>query len=276
MIEQEMTFEEIRANRERFLSLYHVADKFTESGISWDELLEIGADFEKKRSEDGEYYKTIQRYIAQISGFEYVHTYRSRIKKTGSLLAKILRKSKSSTRNINIGNYFREISDLLGIRILYVFKADYWPIHLQIMNAYGNQLTEDIRLKLKKGDDEKMYQELLDNYNNVHPDYDETYRSIHYTINADINNINKSPRLEIQTRTIFEEGWSEINHKLVYKKGTCIAPGLSKTSSALSELVGTCDLIGGLMKDLHDTGLTAVSDSENERLGIAIRKFLES
>lgn len=150
------------------------------------------------------------------------------------------------------------------------------------MKAYKNQLVKDIRLKLKTGDDEEMYRLLLNRYSNVNVERNKTYRSIHYTINADTANILKSPKLEIQTRSIFEEGWSEINHKLVYKKGECITPGLSKTSSALSELVGTCDLIGGLMKELYDAGFckesnTAAKEGELtcEPLGEVIRKFLE-
>lgn len=280
--EADMTFEDICADRDQFLTLYHVEKEFRENGFSWTELMRIGEDFEKKRSVGGEYFNIIQRYIAQIACFDFVHSYRFRIKRTGSLLAKILRKCGDREEAITVDNYFREISDLLGIRILYIFKEDYWPVHVQLMKAYKEQLVEDIKLKLKTGDDEEMYRRLLDKYNNVKPEYNKMYRSIHYTINANTDNILKSPKLEIQTRTIFEEGWSEINHQLVYKKGECITPGLNKTSRVLSELVGTCDLIGGLMKDLYDVGLHRESGAEGQDgasiagpLGEVIRKFLE-
>ena len=49
------------------------------------------------------------------------------------------------------------------------------------------------------------------------------YRSIHYVIRNDTYDPSSGVRLfqvkvEIQTRSIFEEGWSEINHSLIYKK----------------------------------------------------------
>lgn len=52
----------------------------------------------------------------------------------------------------------------------------------------------------------------------------------------------------------FEEGWSEISHKLVYKQEIG-NQGLKKTSDVLSSMVGACDTIGMLMKTLYDTGI---------------------
>lgn len=290
VVKGEMSFEEIKGNRDGFLALYNVSDEFAQNKISWDELLRIGEDFEQKRQEKGEFFQIIQRYIAEISKFENVHSYRYRIKKTGSLLAKIIKKSVHRQEKITVQNYFREITDLLGIRILYVFKEDYWPVHTQIMAAYKDQLVEDICLKLKAGDDESIYAEILNGYPNVKVEENKLYRSIHYTLNANTNNITQSPKLEIQTRTIFEEGWSEINHKLVYKKGKDDGQSLKRISTILSELVGTCDTIGGLMKYVYDQGVESNSSSSarhveescgdldknlaSDPVGDAIRRFL--
>lgn len=133
-------------------------------------------------------------------------------------------------------------------------------MHQQIMNEYANQLAQDISIKLKEGDDRDMYKQLLHEYNNVRVDNNKTYRSIHYTIYSQKNNISACPRLEIQTRTIFEEGWSEINHKLVYKKSSG-NQGLKKTSDVLSSMVGACDTISTLMKMLYDTGIQSTDDN---------------
>lgn len=262
MDKKDMTYSEIQADKEAFLRKYGVTEIFPRCGISWETLMEIGDDYETKCYGDGreiqeyrgDYFKVIQSHIAKIASFENVHSYRFRIKKTGSLLAKIIRKSTERGGAYTAENYFHKITDLLGIRILYVFKEDYWSVHQQIMGEYENQLAQDISIKLKEGDDEEMYERLLREYSNVRVDKNETYRSIHYTLYAKKTDIDAYPRLEIQTRTIFEEGWSEINHKLVYKKGP-ENQGLKRTSVVLSSMVGACDNIGLLMKSLYDTGV---------------------
>ena len=260
MDKKDMTFEEIRANQEEFLRQYEVVELFPKCKVTWDTLMEIGDDYETKcygkgrddQKYQGEYFEIIQSHIAKIASFGNVHSYRFRIKKTGSLLAKIIRKSvEREDCNYTVTNYFNKITDLLGLRILYVFKEDYWSVHQQIMAEYEKQLAQDISIKLKKGDDREMYARLLKEYSNVRIDENETYRSIHYTIYAKTNNINEYPRVEIQTRTVFEEGWSEINHKLVYKQSAG-SRELKKTSDLLSSMVGACDSIGTLMTMFYD------------------------
>lgn len=289
MIKEDMTFAEIKADQERFLRQYEVEELLPKCGVSWETLMAIGDDYETKCYGDGrecqdyrgEYFRIIQDHIAKIASFKDVHSYRFRIKKTGSLLAKIIRKGAKRKTDYTVENYFQKITDLLGIRILYIFKEDYWSVHKQIMNEYENQLAQDIHIKLKMGDDRKMYKQLLHEYSNARVEENETYRSIHYTIYAQNENIATCPRVEIQTRTIFEEGWSEINHILVYKKESEIL-GLKKTSDVLSSMVGACDAIGMLMKTLYDTGMQSDVDKNNsdgavsqeDAVAEVIREFL--
>ena len=185
-------------------------------------------------------------------------------------MAKIIKKGAERNTEYTSENYFQKITDLLGIRILYVFKEDYWMVHQQIMDEYENQLAQDISIKLKEGDDKDAYKRLLEEYSNVRVDENKTYRSIHYTIYAEKKAIDRCPRIEIQTRTIFEEGWSEINHKLVYKKGIG-NQGLKKTSDVLSSMVGACDTIGMLMKTLYDTGIRS-DDNETRKNEAALEE----
>lgn len=56
-------------------------------------------------------------------------------------------------------------------------------------------------------------------------------------------------------RRIFEEGWSEINHKLLYKKNNLSLNEevlLEQASSILSSLAGDCDTLGELMAHIVD------------------------
>lgn len=291
-MDNDMTFAEIQENRDKFLHRYGLDKLFPQCSVSWDTLMEIGDDYETKCFGDGRevqkykgvYYELIQRYIAQVALFQHVHSYRFRIKRTASLLGKVIRKNVEHNTTFTKDNYFQKITDLLGLRILYVFKEDYWPVDEQIMAAYESQLAQHILVKLKVGDDETMYNQLRKKYNNVKLERNETYRSIHYTFYAETENIKNCPLIEFQTRTIFEEGWSEINHKLVYKKHTG-NPGLKKTSDVLSSMVGACDAMGTLMKLLHDTGVQfdttelrneGLTSEQTDNVVEVIRKFLQS
>lgn len=248
-----MTFDEIKADKDRFLRLNNVEKQFAKSGYSWEVLMDIGTDYEQRQAE---LLKIIHQYIVEISRFENVHSYRYRIKSTESLLAKIIRKYKGLT----VENYYTEITDLLGIRILYIFKSDYLLIHQQIMQRYGNQKAENIHLKLREGDDQNTYEDMLKS-NDVKIEKNNIYRSIHYTFYASPKNITNSPKIEIQTRTIFEEGWSEIDHKLVYKTSSKMKNQLEAMSKILSDLVGTCDSVGSLMKYMENGAIEYKDDA---------------
>lgn len=158
MDKKDMTFAEIQTNQERFLHQYEVSELFPNCGVEWKTLMQIGDDYEtkcygsgrEKQEYKGEYFEIIQGHIAKIASFENVHSYRFRIKKTGSLLAKIIRKGAERGEKYTKENYFNKITDILGIRILYVFKEDVWPVHEQIMAEYENQLAQDISVKLKE------------------------------------------------------------------------------------------------------------------------------
>ncbi len=262
MLNKKMTFDEIKSNKDLFLETYNIAKEFEKSGYKWEDLMMIGYDYEQRYDS---FFSTIQKFIAEISKFKDVHSYRYRIKSTDSLLVKIIKKYSGVTKD----NYIEKITDLLGIRILYIFKSDYFSIHKQIMQNYGNQKTENIHLKLKEGDDESTYKDMLEK-EDVKIEKNNAYRSIHYTFFSSTKNINNSPKIEIQTRTIFEEGWSEIDHKLVYKQDK--ESHLQFVSHILSDMVGTCDALGSLMQYLSKSQDNSVP-KEGE-IGEIIKRFL--
>ncbi len=246
-----MSFEEIQNDKQKFLENYDLIDCFTkyeQQGGSWDQLMEIGKEYESKIS-SGEYLTKIQEFIAEIAKFENVHSYRYRLKKTDSLLKKIIVKCVTKNITIDKKNYLTEITDLLGIRILYIFKEDCFSIHKQIMDKFGGQTAENVHIKIREGDNEDYFQEITKQTGAIVEK--NIYRSIHYTIYSNKNNTDEA-KIEIQTRTIFEEGWSEINHKLVYKNFADRYEVLKNASDVLNGLVGNCDRIGSMMKTLYD------------------------
>lgn len=243
-----MTLAEIMGDKELFLKNYNLKDDFEKSGYDWNELMEIAQQFDRDRK--SKYPELIQKYISQIASFDAIHSYRYRIKETDSLIKKIITKANQKGKTVELDDYLVNITDLLGIRVLYVFKEDYYRVHEQLMEKFKHQLVENVHIKLQPGDDKSLYEKIL----NWDPIIEEknAYRSIHYTLCAEENNMH-SVRLEIQTRTLFEEGWSEINHKLVYKnQDVADYFVLLQASKILSTLVGNCDTLGMLMKNIYD------------------------
>lgn len=259
-----MSFEDIKAHKEQFLKQYDLLAEYEEyeRNNSWDELMCIGEEYEEKVN-SGEYLNIIQEHIAKIATFANVHSYRYRLKKTDSLLKKIIVKCAKKGITINRENYLSEITDLLGIRILYIFKEDCFSVHEQIMKNFGNRTSESVSIKLRDGDSEEFYKKIIEQ-TKPKIEKDSIYRSIHYTIYSNPQNT-ADAKIEIQTRTIFEEGWSEINHKLVYKNIADKDDVLKRASDVLNSLVGDCDKVGTMMKVLYDKYISKLSDADETK-----------
>lgn len=260
-IDPKMTLEEIIGNKKKFLQEYDIETQFIQAGLKWDRLIAIAQHYDNIRPE---YEKIALDYIKAISDFDHIHSVKYRVKKVDSLLKKIITKSCDGLEDIepiDDSNYMRLITDLIGIRVLYVFKSDYLVVHNQLMKAYDMQRAEDVHIKLKTGDDKKIYSGIR----KPKPVFDENsaYRSIHYTLWA-LKEKN-GPKMEIQTRTVFEEAWSEINHKLVYKHSNSSEYlFLTQASTILSSLTGECDSLGDLMKMIHDNHLKRLTEMHSK------------
>lgn len=222
---------------------------FYQSGLSWDTLMDIEEDYSSKLDD---FKKIAADYVNEIGNLAHVHSVKCRIKDTEHLIEKIIRKAleyEDTHVCFNKDTYLIEITDIIGIRAIYVFKSDYLPLHKVITSNYKKNFCEKPQVKLREGDDKKIYQGLK----NVEFQYGVDYRSIHYTIRHTEDGI--MVPIEIQTRSIFEEGWSEINHKLLYKKeyfDIAEEALLKKTSSVLSSLAGDCDTLGDLMRSIAE------------------------
>lgn len=230
--------------QQAFLKKYGIEDKFYKSNLSWDVLMQIAADYESKIEK---FQEIAVDYVNQLNSLPQVHSVRYRVKDVEHLIEKIIRKSveyEDLNTVYDVDTYLIEITDIIGIRALYVFKSDYLPLHNAIIARYKRNFCEKPQVKLREGDDRRIYNGLR----NVEFQVDAMYRSIHYTIRATKDEI--VVPIEIQTRSIFEEGWSEINHKLFYKKNTLSIDEeilLRQASSILSSLAGDCDTLAELM-----------------------------
>lgn len=187
-----------------------------------------------------------------------VHSVKSRLKEPEHVKEKIIRKKiKNSELDINMQNYKEIVTDLVGVRALHLFKEDWGAIHDYIINKW--ELKEPPTANVRKGDNEKQF---IDKYCSINY-HEYGYRSVHYLVEAGIGK--DLDLVEIQVRTIFEEGWSEIDHKIRYpydKDNPILAPFLFHFNT----LAGNADEMGSYIKFLQE---------ELNRREAEVRKLLD-
>lgn len=155
-------------------------------------------------------------YASLIQTIPGVHSVRWRVKDPDHLLKKIVRKKvlgEEKYASIGLQNYYQIVTDLIGIRALHLFKDDCFEINSKISSIWSP--VENPVAYIRNGDPENLVEKYKEHglEVKVHP---EGYRSVHHVISS--QPINRKVFAEVQIRTIFEEGWSEIDHKIRYPK----------------------------------------------------------
>ncbi len=190
-----------------FLKQFNLSQKqFRESMLTWDELERIAQDYISKKDE---HTATVRNYVEKIQQCAYVHSFGYRVKNVTHLIAKIIRKNPKYLKlgkAISSDNYTEYITDLMGIRILLLFKEDWMGMHDYLMGEFQGDFAEKPFAYIRKGDDRSLYE------GKVRIVEEKPYRSVHYLI----KDRKTALCIEIQVRTLFEEAWSEIDHKLRY------------------------------------------------------------
>lgn len=169
-----------------------------------------------------------------------VHSIRARVKDPDHLIEKIIRnvnEKPDKYSGINVDNYNKIITDLIGVRIIILNKHDWREIHKSILRIFKNDPKRyavedrDVELNYDKYPGENKKTGKRQSYHAEKPVVyitseedreiylDENlkidiakkhYRSIHYIIRFG------SIYFEIQVRTLFEEGWLEFDHRIKY------------------------------------------------------------
>ncbi|MEN8185493.1 MAG: hypothetical protein ABFR05_00030 [Bacteroidota bacterium] len=227
-----------------FLSEYKIdEEQFTSTGLTWEELMLIRDDYVSHLKD----LEGPARYLVEsLFNIKKVHSVRYRIKNPDHLVTKIIRKRiNSPERVIDVTNYKTEITDLIGIRILHLFKEDWFPIHEYIINKWV--LKEKQTAYYRKGDPV----EYIEGFEKLDCDVKEHqfgYRSVHYLISTKPDKTEYVA--EIQVRTIFEEAWSEIDHKVRYPNN--LDNGLLNQFLVMfNRLSGSADEMGSYVQFLN-------------------------
>ncbi|MDZ5034843.1 GTP pyrophosphokinase, partial [Clostridium perfringens] len=139
-----------------------------------------------------------------------IHSVKSRIKEPDRLIEKIIRKTED--RKLKYGedfqfaleNYKNQINDLIGIRVIHIFKDQWQDIHEFITKTWK---VIEVTANVREGDNTKKFEELnIEVRSRI-----SGYRSVHYLV--EFYPTNDKVIAEIQVRTIFEEGYGEIDHR---------------------------------------------------------------
>lgn len=193
-------------------------DSLEQSQLDWSVLMAIRADYLSRRED---YLQAASQVATRIASFSAIHSTRFRAKDPDHLIAKIIRKTNSYLKTpqkkrrgfiwpaIDPKNYRQGVTDLAGVRALHLYKQDWLAIDQYLCKSYKPDPKARFAY-IRKGDEEALYKVAKCRVE-VH---EIGYRSVHYVV--EIRPTAERFFIEIQVRTIFEEGWSEIDHLVRY------------------------------------------------------------
>ncbi|MFW5983100.1 MAG: RelA/SpoT domain-containing protein [bacterium] len=231
--------------KEAFLNKYNIEKgDFDKTGLDFIKLNHLKNQYEEKYNK---LRNAAQFLINNFYDAPKVHSVRYRIKNPEHLVAKIIRKKIEDTElQIDINNYEEVITDLIGLRIMHLFKEDWEKIHDFIVN--NQNMAEKPVAYIRDGDS----LDYINSFKNKGCDVKEHpygYRSVHYLLK--IQNGKQFHFAEIQVRTIFEEAWSEIDHKVRYPYNLDNHL-LSHFLVLFNRLAGSADEMGSYVRYLNE------------------------
>ena len=203
-------------------------------------LINIAKDYDSAETQE-ELLDSAELIAKKIQRCKQVHSVRWRVKDTSHLIEKIIRKKEINNEkyvDIDVTNYKSKLDDLIGVRAIYLFKHDWLPVHQHILSRWTPK--EKVVVYYREGDNLEQY---------LQPDcetkkHHDSYRSIHYIVPA-----TEKVTCEVQTRTIFEEAWSEIDHKVRYPSFS-EDPHLKQFLNIFNRLAGSADEMGSYVIQL--------------------------
>ena len=238
-----MPTDHLKLNKEAFLRQYRFSsDDFMRTELDWSFLETVFALQHANQKE----LQTTAEYISQrLQQVPAIHSLKIRIKHPEHLIAKIIRKRLDDpTREITIKNYGDTITDLIGIKALHLLKNQWRPIHEFVTETW--ELAEAPVAYFREGDPDYLIKDFREHGCDVQK-HDFGYRSVHYLIKSLPSRLLRIA--ELQVRTLFEEGWSEIDHQVRYPRIT-EDPHLTQFLTIFNRLAGSADEMGTYIQAL--------------------------
>lgn len=219
------------------------AESLKEANISKNTIIQIYRDYIVNQ----EILKQQAQYFGNILHLgEEINSVKWRVKDPIHLLTKIVRKRKKAIKEhktspyleINVNNYKNIIDDLVGIRAIYLFKENWELVNKFILENFSVCGDENITIYHAPDDDLSFYPDYdTSDYKYKRVERDSRYRSTHYIIKGITPH---SYNFELQTRTILDEAWGEIDHHVRYPKFED-HPELKRKMSVLNGAISGCE-----------------------------------
>ncbi|TPE42702.1 RelA/SpoT domain-containing protein [Pontibacter mangrovi] len=205
-------------------------------------LLHIYHDYRERQPE-------LQRIGALVAGMlagqSEVHSVQYRIKDPLHLLHKIIRKKREyPERNFNQHTYLSLINDLVGVRALHLYRESWLHTSRYVQRMWP--LKRPPYAYVGGGENEQHLHSLarLGCQLFAHP---QAYKAIHFVIET--QPARQRYYAEVQLRTVFEEGWSEIDHTIRYPFRVN-NPQLDRLLQLLNKLTSQADNLASLIHTL--------------------------
>lgn len=159
-------------------------------------------------------YKTLREHPTLIP---LVHSSKYRLKNSEHLRNKLLRKAKEATSKgktfkINEKNLFNKIDDLAGVRLLHLHTQQMTEINIALLQIFKEENYKLVTGPIANTWDNE-YRAFFEGLSMQISERETMYTSVHYVIGS--NNKYKT-KCEIQVRTLMEEVWGEVSHKINY------------------------------------------------------------
>ena len=229
------------------------------------------ARFDEKRVKLSSFHAAIQEAITSSEELRpLIHSMRARIKHRDHLQDKLIRKlrecdEKGKAFDITPDNLHVKINDLAGIRLLHLHTLQAKDIHDHLhalLKGSGYKFKEGPVARTWDIEYEKMFKDM-----GFKIKQSETlYTSVHYVISDQIPGLTRT--CEIQVRTLAEELWGEVDHRLNYPhKMESVAcqqqiKALARCTSAASKLV---DAIFATVADENSSKANAALAAANAK-----------
>lgn len=160
---------------------------------------------------------TETRESGKLSGL--IHSTKSRVKDEqhleGKLARKILEgKEKMEEYDVTPENFFYKVTDLVGFRMMHLHPRQMERIHpiiLELLKERNLDLFEKPAARVWDLETEKYFSEVV-KLKTIHTE-DKLYSSVHYVV---VSNWTTKYTCEIQVRTLADEVWGEVDHKINY------------------------------------------------------------
>jgi Uncharacterized protein conserved in bacteria len=202
--------------------------------------------FDEKQHNLSLFHDAVQKAVSSSTKLQpLIHSIRARIKNRDHLQDKLLRKIRECEKDnkafdITADNLHVKINDLAGIRILHLHTAQAKEIdyHLSaLLKSCGYKFQEGPVARTWDIEYEKIFKDMGFKTRRS----ENLYTSIHYVISDQIPGLKMT--CELQVRTLTEETWGEVDHRLNYPHKTdsfaCLQQirALARSTSAAGRLV---------------------------------------